>query len=105
MISRIGELETAVCLDTPEDIVLRQEMLSEVRERMRVMLRHAELACEFKGERQGIKEMRHNFAWYIKGLRGAARLRGRSGELNTFKDLRTAAEEVIAANDGSEENG
>ena len=77
----------------------------EVRERMRVMLRHAELACEFKGEHQGIKEMRHNFAWYIKGLRGAARLRGRSGELNTFKDLRTAAEEVIAANDGSEENG
>ena len=28
------ELETAVCWDTPEDIILRQEMLSEIRERM-----------------------------------------------------------------------
>ena len=83
------------------------ELLPEpdVHEKMKVMLRHAELLCGFKGERQGIKEMRHNFAWYIKGLHGAARLRGKSGELNTLDDLRRAAEEVIAANDGSENNG
>lgn len=29
------ELETAVCADTPEDIVLRREMLTEIREQMR----------------------------------------------------------------------
>ena len=29
------ELETAVCEDTPEDIVLRREILTEIRERMR----------------------------------------------------------------------
>ena len=73
-----------------------------VQQRMRIMLEHAELACKFKGERQGIKEMRHNFAWYIKGLHGAAKLRSRSGELNTLDDLRSAAEEVISANGGDE---
>ena len=80
------------------------ELLPEpdVRERMRIMLEHAGLACRFKGERQGIKEMRHNFAWYIKGLHGAAKLRARSGELNTLDDLRSAAEEVISANRGDE---
>lgn len=82
------------------------ELLPEpdVQQRMKIMLKHAALACKFKGERQGIKEMRHNFAWYIKGLHGAAKLRARSGELNTLDDLRLAAEEIIAANRG-EENG
>ena len=64
-------------------------------EKMRVMLRHAELLCSLKGERQGIKEMRHNFAWYIKGMHGAAKLRGRSGELDTLDDLRAAAEALL----------
>ena len=65
------------------------------------MVEHAELICSHKGERQGIKEMRHNFAWYIKGLRGAAKLRGASGELNTLDDIRTVAERLSAE---SEEN-
>lgn len=72
----------------------------DVREKMRIMLEHAEMICSFKGERQGIREMRHNFAWYIKGLHGAARLRGQSGELNTLDDLRAAAEQIIALNGG-----
>ncbi len=74
------------------------ELLPEptVQEKMRVMLRHAELLCGFKGERQGIKEMRHNFNWYIKGLKGAARLRGASGELSTLEDLRRAAESIVS---------
>lgn len=70
----------------------------EVSERMRIMLEHAGLLCRYKGERQGIKEMRHNFAWYIKGLHGAAKLRGASGELNTLDDMRKAAEKLLEAN-------
>ena len=72
----------------------------DVQTRMKIMLEHAELVCGFKGERQGIKEMRHNFAWYIKGMHGASRLRGRSGELNTLDDLRSAAAEVTELNGG-----
>ena len=79
------------------------ELLPEpsVAEKMRIMVEHAELICSHKGERQGIKEMRHNFAWYIKGLRGAAKLRGASGELNTLDDIRAVAERLSAE---SEEN-
>ena len=78
------------------------EILPEpkVEEKMQIMLEHAELVCSFKGERQGIKEMRHNFAWYIKGLHGAAKMRGQSGELETLDDLRAAAEKIVAANRG-----
>lgn len=78
------------------------EILPEptVAEKMRIMTRHAELLCRYKGERQGIKEMRHNVAWYIKGLRGAAKIRGASGELNTLQDIRELAERLSA--DGQE---
>ena len=68
-----------------------------VEEKMRVMLEHAELLCRFKGERQGIKEMRHNVAWYIKGMPGAAKIRGASGEQNTLDDLRAIAEKLVEA--------
>jgi tRNA-dihydrouridine synthase B len=69
-----------------------------VDEKMKVMLRHAEVLCRHKGETQGMKEMRHNFAWYIKGLNGAARLRGASGELNCLDDLKRVTEEILKIN-------
>ena len=44
------ELETAVCRDTPEEIILRQEMLSEIRERMRLKNERILQAYEMKVE-------------------------------------------------------
>ena len=41
----------------------------------KIMLRHAALQLEYKGEYLGIREMRKHVAWYVKGLHGAARLR------------------------------
>ncbi|MBR1422301.1 MAG: tRNA dihydrouridine synthase DusB [Ruminococcus sp.] len=69
-----------------------------VGERMEIMLKHAELLCRYKGEERGIKEMRHNFAWYIKGLNGASKLRGASGEIFTFDDLKKAADIILETN-------
>ena len=78
----------------------RGEVLPEppVEKRMEIMLRHAELLCRYKGEGRGIKEMRHNFSWYIKGLNGAVKLRGASGELFTLDDIKRAAQTVIEMN-------
>ena len=53
----------------------------DLEEKMRVMKEHCELICKYKGERQGMKEARKNVQWYIKGLRGSAKLRGRCSEL------------------------
>ena len=44
----------------------------------KMMLRHARLQLEYKGEFSGIREMRKHVAWYTKGLKGAARLREKS---------------------------
>ncbi len=56
-----------------------------------VMLEHARLLCSLKGEEQGIKEMRKNVAWYVKGMKNSAKIRGRTDKLFTFADIEETA--------------
>ncbi|MFA4884916.1 MAG: tRNA dihydrouridine synthase DusB [Desulfotomaculaceae bacterium] len=46
-----------------------------LKERVATALRHFHLLVEIKGEIVAVREMRKHAAWYMKGLRGAARLR------------------------------
>lgn len=64
-------------------------------EKMSVMLRHGRMLCKYKGEKQGMKEMRKNVAWYIKGLPGSARMRGDCGLLNQYSDLEIMAQQIL----------
>ena len=59
--------------------------------RLRAALLHAQGLCEEKGEERGIKEARKHFAWYTKGLPGAATLRVRLFEVCSYAE----AEEII----------
>lgn len=45
------------------------------KEKIAMALRHLDLVVSFKGEEVGVREMRKHLAWYIKGMRGAARMR------------------------------
>lgn len=62
------------------------ELLPEptAEERIEKALRHAKMLVEYKGEYIGVREMRKHTAWYMKGLPGAAELRGK---LNAAADL------------------
>lgn len=73
------------------------EFLPEIslEEKMQVMLRHGKMLCEYKGEKQGMKEMRKNVAWYIKGLPNSAKMRGDCGLLNQYCDLEKMAEQIL----------
>ncbi len=44
-------------------------------ERAEKMAEHLELLISYKGEYRGIQEARKHMAWYIKGMKGGARLR------------------------------
>ncbi|MGN1133056.1 MAG: tRNA dihydrouridine synthase DusB [Oscillospiraceae bacterium] len=74
------------------------EELAEIslEEKMCVMLRHGKMLCKYKDEKQGMKEMRKNVAWYIKGLPNAAKIRGNCGMLNEYGDLEKLSEEILA---------
>lgn len=67
-------------------------------ERMRVMLKHVEALCQYKGERVGIREARKHAAWYTKGIYGSANYRARIGLINSIEDLQQIALELIEQN-------
>ena len=53
----------------------------------KMMLRHARLQLEYKGEFSGIREMRKHVAWYTKGLKGVARLREKVNAVESLEEL------------------
>ena len=52
-----------------------------------MMLRHARMQIEFKGDYLGIREMRKHVAWYTKGLKGSARLRDEINKTESYEEL------------------
>lgn len=67
----------------------------EIEEKMKIMINHIGLLCEYKGDFIGMREARKHAAWYIKGIRGAASLRQEIGSLETMCQLEEIAEKVI----------
>lgn len=66
--------------------------------RLAVMLEHARLVTEKKGEQRGIAEVRKHAAWYIRGSRGAAKFRSLAVTVESYEGLCALAQEVLAAN-------
>lgn len=64
-------------------------------ERLKVMLRQAELAVSFKGERVAMREARRCCSFYLRGMKGAAAYRNRCAGLEKFSDLERLAEEIL----------
>ena len=56
-------------------------------ERVEKALRHAQMLIDYKGEYIGVREMRKHMAWYMKGLPGAAELRGKLNYAETMEQL------------------
>ncbi len=69
-----------------------------VSERMRVMIKHVETICEYKGESVGIREARKHGAWYTKGLRGAAKYRKELGMVSSLDELKKIAFRICVEN-------
>ncbi|MDO4188392.1 MAG: tRNA dihydrouridine synthase DusB [Lachnospiraceae bacterium] len=65
---------------------------AEVKE---MIMRHAKMLIDYKGEYIGVREMRKHAAWYTAGFKGASKLRGR---LNEAESIETLEEIVMGAN-------
>lgn len=65
----------------------RKREKPSVDEAVKMMLRHARLSIEYKGEYIGIREMRKHVAWYTTGYPLAARLRQHVNEIESYQGL------------------
>lgn len=64
---------------------------AEVRD---MVLRHARLQIQYKGEYAGIRKMRRHVAWYLKGRRGASKLRAAVGQISSYTELENLLESL-----------
>lgn len=80
--------EIRAYLETGE--LLRRPKQEEVK---RMMLRHAKMQIEYKGEYIGIREMRKHISWYTAGYPNSAKLRGAINAVETYEELRELLEE------------
>ena len=76
-------------LETGE--VMPPPSAGEVRE---MILRHARMLLDYKGEYTGIREMRKHVAWYTAGFPHSARLRGKVNEVQSMEELERILEEI-----------
>ena len=72
---------------------------SEVTE---MLLRHAKMQIDYKGDYTGIREIRKHAAWYTAGYRNSSKLRGRINEVENYEQLEALFREVESYN---EKNG
>lgn len=63
-----------------------------------MLMRHAKMQLEFKGEYIGIREIRKHAAWYTAGYKNSSKLRGRINEVENFEQLKELFEEVVSYN-------
>jgi tRNA-dihydrouridine synthase B len=52
-----------------------------------MLLRHARMLIQEKGDYIGIREMRKHAGWYLSGCRNASKLRGKMNEVETIQEL------------------
>ncbi len=66
-----------------------------------MVLRHADLMLECKGEYIGIREMRKHVSWYTTGFPGAARFRARVNQMESMEELKAACREIFLSIDST----
>ena len=61
-----------------------------VRELSMMMIRHLDELVQLKDEYSAVREMRKFVAWYTKGVKGAAKLRGKINNIETHAEMKEA---------------
>ena len=80
----IAYLETGIVPERPTNEEMRE-----------MILRHANLQMECKGEYIAVREMRKHIAWYLAGFPGAAKIRKRVCEIEQMDKLRKLVTEIF----------
>ncbi len=75
------------------------ELLPEPTAAMRLQMarRHLNLLAGYKGEYRAVREMRKHIAWYIKGLRDAARIREQVNIIDAAAGIEAILDEYLMA--------
>ena len=65
-----------------------------IEELKEMMLRHARLQIEYKGDYLGIREMRKHVSWYTTGLPNSSKLRAKINAVESYEELEVLLEQI-----------
>ena len=68
-----------------------------------MMLRHARMMVEYKGEFTGIHEMRKHVAWYTTGYPNSAKLRDEVNRVESYEELQRLLDRLLGVGYGNQE--
>ncbi|MCQ2551361.1 MAG: tRNA dihydrouridine synthase DusB [Clostridia bacterium] len=77
-----------------KELVTGTKVNPTIDEKKEMIIRHLNMVVDLKGEYVGIRQMRKHVGWYIKGMHGSAKLRGRINEIEDMESLIKAIEEI-----------
>ena len=80
----LSYLKTGIVPDVPS-----------VDEKINKAIRHLQMLVDYKGEYVGIREARSHIAWYIKGLRNAARVKETINKMTSMHEMEQALNRMI----------
>ena len=70
-------------------------------EKIRIALLHMDRLVALKGEHVAVKEMRKHLAWYLKGLKGSARVKDLIMEQTKRDAMAEVLEHFVASMEGN----
>ncbi len=64
-------------------------------EKIQLCKEHAKRLVLLEGEKNGIRQMRGQAPWYIKGMHGAAKFKNQLSKINTYEELETILDNYL----------
>lgn len=83
-----------------QSLLTGEDYIPSVQERAEVIRRHFSYVLKEKGEYVAVRSMRKHIGWYVKGLRGAVRIRRQINTLETAEEIYEALD--ILCEEGAE---
>lgn len=71
----------------------------DIKEIRDMMLRHARMMIEYKGEYTGIHEMRKHVAWYTQGLKDSSKLRASINQVESYGEMEELIDRLVCGTD------
>ena len=96
MVGRAAQGNPWIFREIPEYLETGKEAKKpDNEEKKALILRHAALQQEYKGEYTAVREMRKHLAWYTVGMPHSAHFRGLINSMETMEELLAGVEEIF----------
>lgn len=79
-----------------KSIIEGKEYVPTAKEKIDVILKHIEYACQFEGEKISKLKLRKHMAWYLKGIKDSSKYRDRINKSESIEEIKEIMKEALS---------